>query len=332
MKKASFFLKVFISLLIMCQISMAKEFTAAVLYDRGGKNDKSFNESASRGVEKFKSEFHLPVLEFEITNETQREQALRKLAAKADVVAVIGFGYTSTLEQVAPDFPDTKFSIIDSFIDQPNIQSVLFKEHEGSFLVGMAAALSTKTGKIGFVGGMDIPLIRKFQLGYEEGARYVDPEIEIIANMTGSSPSAWSDPVKGAELAQSQIDRGVDVIYSPAGPTALGVYQAAVDKGIQTIGVDSNQNYLYPGNMLTSMVKSVDRAVYNAFVSAKNNSFKTGKNVMGLAEGGVSYAVDEHNKDLLSKNMKDSLEQAKQDIISGKLKVTDYTKTNTKKK
>ena len=168
------------------------------------------------------------------------------------------------MEKVAKEFPATKFAIIDAVVDLPNVQSIVFKEHEGSFLVGMAAAMASKTGKVGFVGGMDIPLIRKFALGYEEGAKYVNPKIEIFQNMTGTTPAAWNDPTRGGELARSQFDRGADVVYAAAGATGLGVLQAAKDRGRLAIGVDSNQNYLYPGTMLTSMVKRVDLAVYES--------------------------------------------------------------------
>ena len=194
---------------------------------------------------------------------------------------------------MAKEFPSVKFAIIDAVVDLPNVQSIVFKEHEGSFLVGMAAAMASKTGKVGFVGGMDIPLIRKFALGYEEGAKYVNPRIEVFQNMTGTTPAAWNDPTRGGELARSQFDRGADVVYAAAGATGLGVLQAAKDKGQLAIGVDSNQNYIHPGTILTSMIKRVDLAVYDAFKTAKDGTWKAGVRVLGVAEGGVGYALDQ---------------------------------------
>ncbi len=188
----------------------------------------------------------------------------------------------------------------------------------------MAAAMTSKTGKVGFIGGMDIPLIRKFALGYAEGAKYANSNVEVFQNMTGTTPSAWNDPTKGGELAKSQFDRGADVVFAAAGGTGTGVYQAAKDNGKFAIGVDSNQNYLHPGTMLTSMTKRVDVAVKEAFMSAKNGTWKAGIKVLGLKEEGVGYAVDKHNKDLMSADMLAKLEKARADIIEGKIKVTDY--------
>ena len=210
----------------------------------------------------------------------------------------------------------------------PNVQSVVFKEQEGSFLVGMLAAMASKSGKVGFVGGMDIPLIRRFQCGYEQGIKYVNPNAELIANMTGTTPAAWNDPGRGAELAKGQFDRGVDVVYAAAGSTGIGVLQAAKDRGKLSIGVDSNQNGLQPGKVLTSMVKRVDVAVYNAFSDAKNDAFTAGFNNLGLKEGGVDYAMDDNNKDLVSADMKAAAEKAKNDIIAGTITVHDYMSDN----
>ena len=176
---------------------------------------------------------------------------------------------------------------------------MLFKEHEGSFLVGMAAAMSSRTGRIGFVGGMDVPLIRRFAVGYEEGAKHVNPDILVYRDMTGTTPAAWRNPAKGGELARGQFRRGADVVYAAAGATGLGVYQAAREAGKLAIGVDSNQNYLHPGTMLTSMIKRVDLAVYEAFKSARDGSWKGGVRILGLAEGGVGWALDEHNRSLV---------------------------------
>jgi basic membrane protein A len=308
--------------------AVAAEFTPAVIFDMGGKFDKSFNEAAYNGAERFKQETGIDYLEFEITNESQRDQALRRMARRgANVVVAVGFSFATPLEEIAKEFPDTKFVIIDSVVEQPNVQSVVFKEHEGSFLVGMAAAMASKTGKVGFVGGMDIPLIRNFAHGYEQGVKYVNPDGEVFVNMTGTTPAAWNDPAKGAELAQSQFDRGADVVYAAAGGTGLGVLQAAADSDKLSIGVDSNQNYLHPGSVLTSMLKRVDVAVYNAFKNAMEGGLETGVKNLGLAEDGVGYALDEYNRELITPEMEAKLEDAKAKIISGEIEVSDYYST-----
>ncbi len=296
----------------------------AVIFDMGGKFDKSFNQAAFDGAERWKKESGKPYLEFEISNPTQREQAKRRMAERgADPIVAIGFSQGSSMEKVAKDFPKLSFAIVDSVVALPNVQSIVFKEHEGSFLVGMMAALASKTGKVGFVGGMDIPLIRKFQCGFEQGAKYANPNATVVANMTGTTPTAWNDPARGAELAKAQFAGGVDVVFAAAGGTGIGVYQAAKDAGKFAIGVDSNQNHLHPGTMLTSMVKRVDVAVYNAF-----KGIKPGVTALGLAEGGVDYAMDAHNAKLVSADMKKRVDAAKADIISGKLKVVDYMVAN----
>jgi basic membrane protein A len=295
-----------------------------VIFDMGGKFDKSFNEAAYNGAERWKKETGKTYLEFEIANATQREQAIRRMADRgASPIVGIGFSQGTAIEKAAKEFPKLQFAIIDFVVDLPNVQSVVFKEHEGSFLVGMMAAMASKTGKVGFVGGMDIPLIRKFQCGYEQGAKYANPKIEVSANMTGTTPAAWGDPARGGELAKAQFAKGVDVVFAAAGGTGVGVYQAAKDSGKLAIGVDSNQNHLQPGTMLTSMVKRVDVAVYNSFMGAK-----PGVSALGLKEGGVDYAMDQHNAKLVSADMKAKVDAAKADIISGKIKVIDYMAAN----
>ena len=302
----------------------AEDFAPAIVFD-GSKFDKSFNEAAWNGAERFKAETGIPYREFEVANPAMREQAIRNMARRgAQIVVAMGFAQAAAVEAVAREFPDTRFTLVDMVVDLPNVQSLIFKEHEGSFLVGMAAAMASKTGRIGFVGGMDIPLIRKFALGYVEGARYVNPDIEIYQNMTGATPAAWKDPTRGGELARSQFDRGADVVYAAAGATGIGVYQAAKDAGKLAIGVDSNQNHLHPGVMLTSMVKRVDVAVYEAFRSARDGSWKGGVQVLGLAEDGVGWALDEYNRSLVSAEMEAAIERARQDIIAGRIVVTDY--------
>ena len=296
----------------------------AVIFDMGGKFDKSFNQAGYEGAERWKKEAGKTYLEFEISNPAQREQALRRMAQRgADPIVGIGFSQGSAIDKVARDFPKQKFVVIDAEVKQPNVQSIVFKEHEGSFLVGVLAAMASKSGKVGFVGGMDIPLIRKFQCGFEQGARYANPKIETSANMTGTTPTAWNDPARGAELAKAQFAAGVDVIFAAAGGTGMGVYQAAKDAKKYAIGVDSNQNHVQPGTMLTSMVKRVDVAVYQAF-----KGVTPGSTSLGLKEGGVDYAVDAHNERLITPEMKKKVEAAKADIIAGRIKVIDYMAGN----
>jgi basic membrane protein A len=300
-------------------------FAPGVIFDMGGKFDKSFNEAAYVGAERFKTETGIAYREFEVTNEGQREQALANMARRGvTIIAAVGFSQRSPVETVAKQYSDVKFTIVDAVVDLSNVQSIVYREHEGSFLVGMLAAMKSQSGKIGFVGGMDIPLIRKFALGYEEGARYANPKVEVLQNMTGSTPAAWADPTRGAELARSQFDRGADVVFAAAGTTGLGVLQAAADAGKLSIGSDSNQNYLHPGSVLTSMLKRVDNAVYTAFKSAQTGSWKPGIQVIGLAEDGIGYAMDSNNAALVTPEMIAKLEAAKANIIAGKIKVTDY--------
>jgi basic membrane protein A and related proteins len=292
----------------------------AVIYDMGGKFDKSFNEAAFRGLEKYRKETGKPVMEFEIANETQREQAMRRMAERgANPIIAIGFSQQGAVEKVAKEFPKVGFTIVDQVVKLPNVQSVLFKEHEGSFLVGMIAALTSKTGKVGFIGGMDIPLIRKFQCGYEQGVKYANPKAEVFVNMVGTTGQAWSDPARGAEFARAHFAKGADVIFAAAGGTGLGIYQAAKDAKKFAIGVDSNQNHIQPGTMLTSMVKRVEVSVYDAL-----KGHKPGLQVLGLKEDGVDYALDAHNEKLITPEVKKKVDQAKADIIAGKIKVADY--------
>ncbi|MGC6530992.1 MAG: BMP family lipoprotein [Candidatus Puniceispirillaceae bacterium] len=312
-----------VSLTAMAQ---AADVKPAVVYDMGGKFDKSFNEGVWNGIQRFQSETGIEVMEFEVTNEAQREQALRRMAERgATVVLGIGFAQADAIAAVSAEFPDTQFSIIDvSWLDSPNLRQYAFKEHEGSYLVGVAAAKASKTGKVGFVGGMDIPLISRFACGYVGGVKSVDANLEVFQNMTGTTPSAWNDPAKGAELTRSQIDRGADVVYHAAGGTGTGVIQAAADAGKLAIGVDSNQNGLAPGSVLTSMLKRVDVAAYETFMDAKNGEFTAGVNILGVAEGGVDWAVDENNASLITADIKAAVEAARADILSGKVSVHDF--------
>jgi basic membrane protein A len=303
-----------------------EEFKPAVVFDMGGKFDKSFNEGVWAGVKKFMDETGVEVMEFEVTNETQREQAIRRMAERgATIVLGVGFAQADAIDKVASEFPDTDFAIIDvNWLDRPNLRQYSFKEHEGSYLVGVAAALASKTGTVGFVGGMDIPLIRKFACGYKQGVKAANADAIILEAMTGTTPVAWNDPAKGAELTRGQIDRGADVVYHAAGGTGMGVIRAAAEAGKLAIGVDSNQNMIAPGHVLTSMLKRVDVAAYDTMMDAKNGEFTPGVVTLGLAEGGVDWAVDENNEPLLTDEIKAAVAQAKEKIIAGETKVHNY--------
>ncbi|MGD8326604.1 MAG: BMP family ABC transporter substrate-binding protein [Sphingomonadales bacterium] len=297
-------------------------FCPALAYDLGGKFDKSFNEAAWTGAQRYKDESGLAYVEFEPTNEAQAEQALRRFAQRGHALVIaVGVNYETALRHVAQEFPDVHFTLIDAQVDLPNVQSVLFTEEEGSYLVGVLAAMKSETGTIGFIGGMDIPLIRKFAAGYEAGAKSVNSDIKVYRQMVGTTPAAWNDPIKGGELARSQYARGADVIFSAAGPTGTGVLQAAKDTGKLAIGVDSNQNHLQPGSVLTSMLKRVDVAVYDAMTQAQSGKWQPGVKVLNLAADGVAYSVDEYNKALLSDEMIDAAEKARAAIISGEVEV-----------
>ena len=300
----------------------------AILFDLGGKFDKSFNESAYNGAERWATETGGSYAEVEIQSDAQREQAIRRFAESgANPIVMAGFSWATPLAEVAADYPETKFTIIDMVVDAPNVRSVVFSEEQGSYLVGMAAALSSKTGTVGFIGGMDIPLIRNFACGYAQGAKAANADVTVISNMTGTTPAAWNDPVKGSELALAQKSQGADVVYAAAGGTGVGVLQTAADNEMLSIGVDSNQNYLHPGKVLTSMMKRVDNAVYDAFTAGAD--LETGFNVMGLANGGVGYAMDDNNAALFTPEMTAAIEAAQASIIDGSIEVHNYNSDET---
>ena len=296
----------------------------ALIFDLGGKFDKSFNEAAHNGAQKWADETGGTYREIELQSEAQREQALRRFAdAGLNPIITMGFAMADPLTAVAPDYPDTKFVAIDvTWLDAPNIRQIGFAEHEGSFLVGMLAGMKSESGTVGFIGGMDIPLIRHFGCGFAQGAKAANPDIKIVANMTGTTPAAWNDPVKGSELTSAQISQGADVVFAAAGGTGVGVLQTAADQDILAIGVDSNQNHLHPGKVLTSMLKRVDVAVYDALKAGTD--VETGVFTLGLAEDGVGYAMDENNASLVSDEMKAAAEAARAKIIAGEMTVASY--------
>jgi len=299
----------------------------AVIYDLGGKFDKSFNEAAYNGAEQWKKETGGTYHDLEIQAEAQREQAVRKFAqAGYSPIVVTGFSFADTLNKVAPDFPNIHFVQIDSVVDQPNVQSVVYKSNDASYLAGVLAAKTSKTGKVGFVGGMDIPLIHAFFCGYKEGFMATNPQGQVFENYTGTTADAWNDPVGAGELAKADFDKGADIVYAAAGASGLGVLQAAKDAGKLSIGVDSNQDYIQPGSVLTSVLKRVDVTVYDAF---KNDaSFKGGVVTVGVPEQGVGISYDEYNKPLITADAQAAVDAATKGISDGSIKVHDYTADN----
>jgi basic membrane protein A len=295
-----------------------------IVFDIGGKDDKSFNAAAWEGVKLAAQDFPIRLRDVEPGDPTSIEPSMRAFAERGyDLIIGVGFAQMPIMQQVARDYPELKFAIIDGVIDLPNVASLIFEEHEGSFLVGMIAGSVTKTDKIGFVGGMDIPLIHKFETGYEEGARYANPRVQVFDNYVGVTDAAWNNPGKGKELAKAQIERGADIIFQAAGNSGLGVFDAAEETGNLSIGVDSNQNWVKPGFILTSMIKRVDVAVYNTVRDMTEGKFSGGIHLFGLENEGVGYALDEHNRHLIPQSVLEQVERARQEIIAGRIKVTD---------
>ncbi len=309
-----------------------------IVFDIGGKNDRSFNAAAWEGVKRANQDFDIVLRDVEPGNPTSIEPAMRAFAERDfDLIIGVGFAQGPIMEKVARDYPNIKFAIVDGVIldkdgkPLPNVASLVFREHEGSYLVGMLAAQKSKSGVLGFIGGMDIPLIHRFETGYEEGARSVNPNIKVFPNYVGVTDSAWNNPGKGKELALNQIDKGADVIFTAAGNSGLGAFDAVEQYGKNAqgeankfvIGVDSNQNGVKPGFVLTSMVKRVDNAVYDVVRDVKDGKFAGGFHAFGLDKDGVAYAMDDNNKALLTPEMLSRVEEAKGRIVAGEIKVTD---------
>jgi basic membrane protein A len=307
----------------------AEPLHPAILYNLV-KFDASFNEGAFRGIERFKTETGTPYREFEIKSDVERDEVLRRFASRGDdPIIAIGFPFASTVEKVAGDFPKSRFVIIDAVVDKPNVQSVVFKEQEGGYLVGLMGAMASKSGKIGIVGGMDLPIIRRIACGYEKGAKAGRTGVAVLQSYAGDTPAAFTDPARGAELARSQIAQGADVVLQAAGQTGLGVLRAAADANVLAIGSDSNQNGLFPGHVLTSLLKRTDNAVYLALKDAAAGQWKAGPKVLGLAEGGLDVALDDNNRALVTPQMQAALDKAKAAITSGALIVPDWTATRS---
>ena len=295
-----------------------------IVFDTGGKDDRSFNASAWEGVKRAAAEFPIVLRDVEPGDPTSVEPAIRAFAERNyDLVIGVGFEQMPVVERVARDYPNVNFVIIDGKIELPNVTALLFREHEGSYLVGLIAGMTSKTGTIGFIGGMDIPLIHRFETGYAEGARAANPNINVIANYVGVTPSAWNNPGQGKELAVAQIGKGADVIFTAAGNSGLGAFDAVEQQKKYVIGVDSNQNWVKPGYVLTSMIKRIDNAIYQIVKDRVSGQFTPGVHVYGLENEGVGYALDQYNEKLISPEVIQKVEEAKRKIISGEIKVTD---------
>lgn len=302
----------------------AQEFTPGLLYAVGQKFDKSFNEGAFTGAERFKDAAGIAYRDYLPSSTAQFEQAVAALLRRGVTdLALIGFYYAAPLASRAPKHPAVRFTLVDAVVEAPNVQSVTFKEQEGSFLVGMLAAMASRTGTVGFIGALDIPLIRKFIAGFQQGARHARPDIGLLVNFVGTTPAAFNDPTTGAEVAKAQFQRGADVVFAGAGVSNFGIFAAAKDGGRFAIGVDSNQNHLYPGTILTSMLKRVDLAVERAFGEGRSGVWTPGPRSLGLAERSVDYALDDNNRALVTPAMKDRLEEAREAIIQGRIRVPD---------
>ena len=316
-----------VALMATAAAAQAQEANPAVIFDLGGKFDRSFNQASYEGAERFKAETGIDYEEFELQNDAQREQALRRFAERGhNPVIVTGFSYGSAMETVAPEFPDTDFVIIDMVVEQPNVRSVVFNEHEGSYLVGVLAAMASETGKVGFVGGMDIPLIRKFACGYVQGVKATNPDAEVFQNMTGTTGAAWNDPVKGGELAKSQIDRGADVIYHAAGGT--GRRRAAGGGGRRRA---RDRRRLEPELPASGPRADLDaEARRQRGLRRDDGRARTASGHLGRRGAWASPRTasatrsTSNNEALITPEMKEAVEAAKAKIISGEIEVHDY--------
>jgi len=339
-------------LLVVCILTLLMSGQAwanirvGIVFAAGGKNDRSYNQSVWEGALKARDELGIILKDVETVDSIAVEEAMRAFAQEGyDIIFGIGYSNATAVENVAKEFPKVNFAIIDAAVDLPNVSSLLFKEHEGSYLVGMVAAMRSRVvnGKrvVGFIGGMDIPLIHKFEVGYREGARLIYPNIEVIVNYVGNTPTAWSDPAKAKEIAKAQIGKGASVIYAAAGGSGNGLFDALtetngkgpclpkirnkkrMDSCVYGIGVDSNQNYIVPGQIVTSMLKRIDVSVFQTVKRIKAGDTAGGIRIFGLDNDGVGYALDKYNKKLISRKMQRVIDTYRLMIINGGIVVSD---------
>ena len=314
-------------ILLFHTFSFAQSLKVGLVLDKGGKDDKSFNSAAYAGAIKAEKDLKIDLKYVEATDTNALENLHRAFARKNfDLIIGVGFSQTEAVRKVSAQFPKIKFALVDGEVKNPNVRSLLFAEHEGSFLVGALAALKSKTNSVGYIGGMDIPLIRRFAMGYAAGAKYINPKIQIIENYVGVTGEAWNNPAKAKELALAQFAKGADVIFVAAGASGTGVFDAAEENKKYAIGVDSNQNWIRPGVILTSMMKAVDVAVYDTIKETQAGKFTPGVVHYGLNNNGVDYTLDKYNEKLITPEMKKKVEEIKKRIIAGQIQVPDYYK------
>ena len=297
------------------------------MFDVGGRGDKSFNDAAYAGLERAQKELHVPFTTLETGEGSDREAQMRQLAAGgSQLVFGVGFLFSDDIYGLAREFPNVKFACVDYTVKEgqtlpPNLTALEFKEHEGSFLVGALAALITKTGKVGFVGGMEIPLIKKFEAGYRAGVKAANPKVEVIVKYAGTTGAAFKDPTKGKELGLAEYNEGADVIFHASGSTGLGVFEAAREKGKLAIGVDSDQYAEAPGFVLTSMVKHVETSVFETIKQLQAGRWQGGVREFGLKEDGVGWVYDDRNRGLIPDAVKAKVDSFKAEIVAGRIVV-----------
>jgi basic membrane protein A len=310
-------------------LNRTSKVKVGLVFDVGGRGDKSFNDAAYRGLDKAKKELGVDFEYIEPGPGGDREAALRQFATRQDISIIFGIGFifTDEITKMAQEFPEKKFACVDYTVDPSktlpsNLIALEFKEEEGSFLVGVIAALVTKTNTVGFVGGMESPLIKKFQVAYEAGAKYANPNCKVLVGYAGVTGDAFKNPGKGKELALAQYSQGADIIFHASGVTGLGVFEAARETKKFAIGVDSDQNDEAPGFILTSMIKSVDVSVFECIKEVKDGTFKGGRvETFGLKSNGVDYVYNDKNKTLIPDAVRKKAEEVRNDIISGKITV-----------
>lgn len=326
-RRSGFLAAVLLMCFVMTCFTMATPASAkhrvGIVFSTGGLGDLSFNDSALRGLQKAKEELSVSFQFIEPRGVDNLAEHLKAFAQEDyDLVFAVGFQLAPALEQVAQDFPHISFAIVDSVVPAPNVASLIFREQDGSFLVGVLAGMMTHGNIVGFVGGMEVPIIARFQRGFEQGVAFANADARVLVDYTGS----FQAPAFGQELAISQNKRGADIVYHASGASGIGVIHAAEENGFYAIGVDSVQDHLAPGTVLTSMVKRVDVAVYDTIRSLVEGNFQPGERHFGLAEGGVGTSDFQYTRDIIPQAVLDALESAKEKIISGEIVVTDPTK------